>query len=85
MDQAGTSGGGVPEVSGNTGYDCSLKQQASASFETPAWKGKAFRKPSSVPIQEATAFLVISEKAITMTGISGNDLLIQQSNQKGRQ
>ena len=49
-DQAGTSGEGVPEVSGNTGYHHSLKRQASASFQTPAGKGKAFRKPSSVPI-----------------------------------
>ena len=79
LDQAGTSEEGVPEVSGNTGYHCSLKQQASASFEMPAGKGKAFRKPSSVPIQEATAFLVISEKAITMTGISGSDLLIDKA------
>ena len=45
-------------------------------------KGKAFRKPSSVPIQEATAFLVISEKAITMTGISDNDLLIGKATKK---
>ena len=48
----------------------------------PVGKGKAFRKPSSVPIQEATAFLVISEKAITMTGISGSDLLIGKATKK---
>ena len=81
-DQAGTSGVGAPEVSGNTGHHRSLKQQASASFETPAGKGKTFKKPSSVPIQEASAFLVISEKAITMTGISGSDLLIGKSTKK---
>ena len=81
-NQAGTSREGVPEVSGNRGYHCSLKRQASASFETPTGKGKAFRKPSSVPIQEATAFLVISEKAITMTGISGSDLLIGKATKK---
>ena len=81
-DQAGTSGEGVPEVSGNTGYHRSLKRQASASFKTPAGKGKAFKKPSRVPIQEATAFLVISEKAITMTGISGGDLLIGKAIKK---
>ena len=81
-DQAGTSGEGVPEVSGNTGYHRSLKQQASASFEMPTGKGKAFRKPSGIPIQETTAFLVISEKAITMTGISGGDLLIGKATKK---
>ena len=81
-DQAGTSGVGAPEVSGNAGCHCSLKRQASASFEAPAGRGKAFRKPSNVPIQEATAFLVISEKAITMTGISGGDLLIGRATKK---
>ena len=81
-DQAGTSGVGAPEVSGNTGHHRSLKRQASASFKVPTGKGKAFRKPSSVPIQEATAFSVISEKAITMTGISSNDLLIGKATKK---
>ena len=49
---------------------------------TPPGKGKAFRKPASVPIQEATAFLVISEKAMTMTGISGGNLLIGKATKK---
>ena len=81
-DQAGTSGVGAPEVSDNAGRHRSLKRQASASFEVPAGKGKAFRKPSNVPIQEATSFLVISEKAITMTGISGCGLLIGRATKK---
>ena len=81
-DQAGTSGVGAPEVSSNAGRHHSLKRQASASFEVPTGRGKAFRKPSNVPIQEATAFLVISEKAITMTGISGSDLLIGRATKK---
>ena len=55
-DQAETSGEGVPEAIGNAGHHRSLKQQASASFEVPAGNGKAFRKPSGVPVQEATAF-----------------------------
>ena len=81
-NQAGTSGEGVPKAGSNTIHHRSLKRQASTSFETPPGKGKAFRKPASVPIQEATAFLVISEKAITMTGISGGDLLIGKATKR---
>ena len=81
-NQAGTSGEGIPKAGSNTICHRSLKRQASTSFETPPGKGKAFRKPASVPIQEATAFLVISEKAITMTGISGSNLLIGKATKK---
>ena len=67
----------------------SLKCQASESFETPAGKGKAFKKLTGTLIEDAVAFLVISEKAITMTGISEGDLLIgkatKKSGKKGKQ
>ena len=68
---------------------CSLKCQASGSFDTPSGKIKAFRRPSSTLIEDAVAFLIISEKAITMTGISNGDLLIgkatKKSGKKGKQ
>ena len=67
----------------------SLKCQASESFEMPAGKGKTFKKLTGTPIEDAVAFLVISEKAITMTGISEGDLLIgkatKKSGKKGKQ
>ena len=54
-----------------------------------AEKGKAFKKPTGTLIEDAVAFLVISEKAITMTGISEGDLLIgkatKKSGKKGKQ
>ena len=66
-----------------------LKHQASESFELPAGKGKASKKSTEVPLRDATAFLVISEKVITMTGISSGDLLIgkatKKSGKKGKQ
>ena len=62
----------------------SLKHQASGSFNTPSGKGKAFRRPSSTPIEDAGAFLIISEKAVTMTGISSGDLLIGKATKKGQ-
>ena len=68
---------------------CALKCQASGSFELPAGKGKAFKKSTRVPLWDATAFLIISEKVITMTGISSRDLLIgkatKKSGKKGKQ
>ena len=68
---------------------CSLKHQTSGSFDTPSGKGKAFRRPSSTLIEDAVAFLIISEKAVTMTGISSGDLLIgkatKKSGKKGKQ
>ena len=67
----------------------SLKCQASGSFNIPSGKGKAFRRLSSTPIEDAVAFLVISEKAVTMTAISSGDLLIgkatKKSGEKGMQ
>ena len=67
----------------------SLKCQASESFKMPAGKGKVFKKLTGTPIEDAVAFLVISEKAITMTGISEGDLLIgkatKKSGKKGKQ
>ena len=67
----------------------SLKCQTSGSFDTPSDKGKAFRRPSSTLIEDAVAFLIISEKAVTMTGISSGDLLIgkatKKSGEKGKQ
>ena len=60
----------------------SLKRQASGSFNTPSGKGKAFRRPSSTLIEDAVAFLIISEKAVTMTGISSGDLLIGKATKK---
>ena len=67
----------------------SLKHQASGSFDTPSGKGKAFRRLSSTLIEDAVAFLIISEKAVTMTGISSGDLLIgkatKKSGKKGKQ
>ena len=69
-------------------FPSSLKSPASGSFNTPG-KGKAFRRLSSIPIEEAVAFLIISEKAVTMTGISSGDLLIskatKKSGRKGKQ
>ena len=66
-----------------------LKHQASESFEMPAGKGKAFKKLTGTLIEDAVAFLVISEKANTMTGISEGDLLIgkaiKKSGKKGKQ
>ena len=38
----------------------SLKCPASGSFDTPSGKGKAFRRLSSTPIEEAVALVVIS-------------------------
>ena len=67
----------------------SLKCHASGSFNTPSGKGKAFRRPSSTLIEDAVAFLIISEKAVNMTGISSGDLLIgkatKKSGKKGKQ
>ena len=60
----------------------SLKHQASGSFNTPSSKGKAFRRLYSTPIEDAVAFLIISEKAVTMTGISSGDLLIGKATKK---
>ena len=67
----------------------SQKCKASGSFEMPVGKGKALRKPTGTLIEDAVAFLVISEKAITMTGISSRDFLIgkvtKKSGKKGKQ
>ena len=67
----------------------SLKCHASEPLELSVGKGKAFKKPTGTPIEDAVAFLVISEKAITMTGISEGDLLIgkatKKSGKKGKQ
>ena len=54
----------------------SLKCPASEPLKQSTGKGKAFKKPTGTLIEDAVAFLVISEKAITMTGISEGDLLI---------
>ena len=87
---AGPSSGKTEEDIGlKTVKHHSLKHQASESFEAPAGKGKAFKKLTGTPIEDAVAFLVISEKAITMTGISEGDLLIgkvtKKSGKKGKQ
>ena len=67
----------------------SLKCPASEPLERSAGKGKVFKKPTGTPIEDAVAFLVISEKAITTTGISEGDLLIgkatKKSGKKGKQ
>ena len=67
----------------------SLKSHASEPLKRSVGKGKAFKKPTGTPIEDAIAFLVISEKAITMTGISEGDLLIgkvtKKSGKKGKQ
>ena len=83
------SGSQATDVEPEQAKHHALKCQASGSFELPAGKGKAFRKSTGVPLQDATAFLVISEKVITMTGISSGDLLIgkatKKSGKKGKQ
>ena len=88
---------GDPRPSGSKGAEGtiepakhhSLKCQASGSFDTPSGKCKAFRRLSSTLIEDAVAFLIISEKAVTMTGISSGDLLIdkatKKSGKKGKQ
>ena len=55
-----------------------LKHRGSPFHEIPAGKGKAkaAKKDISLPLSEAVAFYVISEKAITMKGISASDLLL---------
>ena len=67
----------------------SLKCPASEPLERSAGKGKAFKEPTGTAIEDAVAFLVISEKAITVTGISEGDLLIgkatKKSGKKGKQ
>ena len=67
----------------------SLKRPASEPLKRSAGKGKAFKKPTGTLIENAVAFLVISEKAIAMTGISEGDLLIgkvtKKSGKKGKQ
>ena len=67
----------------------SLKCHASEPLKLSIGKGKAFKKPTGTPIEDAVPFLVISEKAITMTGISEGDLLIgkatKKSGKKGKQ
>ena len=83
------SGSQATDVEPEQAKHHALKCQASGSFELPAGKGKAFRKSTGVPLRDATAFLVISEKVITMTGISSGDLLIgkatKKSGKKGKQ
>ena len=87
-DKPGPSGSiGAEMTTESRGHHAS-KYPASGSFDTPG-KGKAFRRLSSIPIEEAVAFLIISEKAVTMTGISSGDLLIgkatKKSGRKGKQ
>ena len=76
------------DVGSKTVKHHSLKCQASESFKIPVGKGKAFKKLTGTLIEDAVAFLVISEKAITMTGISEGDLLIgkvtKKSGKKGK-
>ena len=83
------SGSQATDVEPEQAKHHALKCKASGSFELPAGKGKAFRKSTGVPLRDATAFLVISEKVITMTGISSGDLLIgkatKKSGKKGKQ
>ena len=62
----------------------SLKRKASGSFDIPSGKGKAFRRLSSTLIEDAVAFLIISAKAVTMTGISSGDLLIDKATKSGK-
>ena len=88
-DKSGSSGSTGAEGTTESLAHHSFKRPASASFDTPSGKGKAFRRLSSTPIEEAVAFLIISEKAVTMTGISSGDLLIgkatKKSGRKGKQ
>ena len=83
------SGSQATDVEPEQAKHHTLKRQASGSFELPAGKGKAFKKSTGVPLRDATAFLVILEKVITMTGISSRDLLIgkatKKSGKKGKQ
>ena len=89
----GDAGPGSSEIqedpSSKTVKHHSLKHPASEPLEQSAGKGKAFKKPTGTPIEDAVAFLIISEKAITMTGISEGDLLIgkvtKKSGKKGKQ
>ena len=77
------------DLSSKTVKHHSLKCPASEPLKRSAGKGKTFKKPTGTPIEDAVAFLVISEKAITMTGISEGDLLIgkvtKKSGKKGKQ
>ena len=78
------------DLSSKTVKHHSLKHPASDPHERSAGKGKAFKKPTGTPTEDAVAFLVISEKAITMRGISEGDLLTgkvtkKKSGKKGKQ
>ena len=63
----------------------SLKCPASEPLERSAGKGKAFKEPTGTPIEDVVAFLVILEKAITMTSISEGDLVNWEGDQEVRQ